>query len=132
MVCSRAVKVPGISWFANHSYIWDTRANTGKKRFCEAFSKEGETEKGPDVDTCYMVAGSDGKEDAALSCCEKYKNDLGNNIYVPLLNDCQTNTQSALRCAGLDPDSPGVPGGRFGCRRDCGGYPQNPWIERHR
>ncbi len=131
MVCSREVHGP-VGLFANHSYVWDTRKNTGKKRFCEAFSPAGNIEGGPDVDTCSLVADSDGKEDKVLGCCEKYKTDLGNNIYVPFLNDCQTNTQSALACAGLGAADPGIPGGRLGCRSGCSSYPQQPWIERHR
>ncbi|MDP9120340.1 MAG: hypothetical protein M3O15_03070 [Acidobacteriota bacterium] len=110
MVCSRGVKDhPGL----NHSYLWDTN----RKTWCEAFSPKGTVERGPAEDACYLVPNSDGKEDAVFRCCEYYKNAFGTALYLPGLNDCQTNSHQSLACAGLV--DPGVPGGRFHCRK-CG------------
>jgi RHS repeat-associated protein len=112
-VCSRKAFVTKITprGLGNHSYIWDPRPGTPPdKRSCGIFSNA--REKGPSMDACNIVPGSDGREDQVMECCRFLKKHPG--LYVTPLNDCQTGTSRALDCAGLSKLNPGVPGGRIG------------------
>ncbi|GFE81307.1 hypothetical protein GCM10011487_33070 [Steroidobacter agaridevorans] len=107
-LCNR--KVSGFPGFGNHGYLWNDKSNAScGMQGSFGFGPTGDKEKGPSVDFCVKVDGSDGLEDQVMSCCKKNAN---NGLWFPGFNDCHNAANDCIKSAGLT--SPGSPGGRLG------------------
>lgn len=113
-VCNRRV-VWYLGGVGNHSYFWDDRngqccgRDDGRDplRNCKERGRSG-------GDACVPVSGSEGKEDAIMSCCQKRANE---GPFIPPKNDCHVSLDNCLKDTGLP--NPGAPGGRMGACSSC-------------
>jgi len=101
-MCTRPVK--GFPFVGKHAYLWDDNSKKG----CGMRSSSGKGPTTGGVDTgpgtpgqnCSRVPGSDGKEGAVMSCCQKNAN---KGIWFPGINDCHNSADDCLKSNGLAP-----------------------------
>ena len=116
LLCSRA-GFQNLGGIGNHAYLYDTRNG----RNCGRGTQSGRENINADGTFCIEIAGSEGKEDRVMACCETERKNAG--LWVPWWNDCHTLTGDCLTMNNLS--SPEAPGGRIGCRGNCPPYPEN-------
>lgn len=91
----------------NHEYFWDNRVGES----C-GWGQNSGAEKGPSVDPCIDLPGSEGVEQEIMDYCDDH-DDASWTSWRPFTNDCHTLADNAQRAAGLEPvDLPrfGAPG----------------------
>jgi RHS repeat-associated protein len=138
MVCSRPAfreVFPGVG-LGNHAYFWVPGADSMGRESCGLLNPNN-SEQGPPGDTCVVVPGSQGSEDALMDCCDstnKFYKKLPVPPYIPFKQDCQTLPGECIKQVGYQNPQlkdPGVPGGRLGkrcdaCTRPIPGFPGRP------
>jgi len=115
-LCFRAVN--RFSGICNHAYLWNDVLKTScGMQGAFGLGPLGKNEKGPTVDTCILVPGSEGLESTVMRCCEENAN---NGLWTPGINDCQNAAKDCLREKGLKvPNNPARTGPLNGSRM-CG------------
>ncbi len=107
LICSRKSFLP--FRVGNHAYFWDDRYGPlFFPRSC-ARGRFSSQEKGPLVDECKEIPGSEGKEDLLMACCQSVREV---EPFIPFFNDCQSALASCVEALML-PETE-APGGRFG------------------
>ena len=93
---------------ANHGYLYDTKtrrccgdpADIPRQAGRDYIATCDDRNRGPDVDTCWLISRSDTDATNALNCCQERTQ---NSTYVPFRNDCQNRADECVRAQGFVP-----------------------------
>jgi RHS repeat-associated protein len=119
-LCNRQVRIP--PFVGNHAYLWNDKTQRCCGRDQGRDPMNDCREWGPPIDSCVLVAGSPGKEDQIMKCCQDTAN---TGRWIPFINDCVESAQRCIEKFGLT--YPGAPGGRMGQCDSCYQKPPTPW-----
>ena len=102
-MCTR----PTLGGTVNHAYFWSDKTDPHScgMNAClwwgsgNDHDQAGNGPNGAKNDNCHAVAGSDGKDQELMKCCDDTAND---GVIFPVLNDCHTKLKRCLKKSGLD------------------------------